>query len=244
MINVLIADDESPARARLRQLLAAHPDVTIVGETETGVQTMELAGRLKPDLILLDIQMPRCTGLDIAASLAAPRPLIVFCTAYDEHAVEAFELAALDYLLKPINRARLAQALDRARAAGPDRQETALDQAVRQQPAQAARFLVRNGASYLVVHESQLLYFAADEGSTRLVTDAASYLMDPTLNELEERLAPSRFFRISRAALISLNAVAKINPLPGGSGEVLLKNGRLLEVTRRRFRGLLECLQM
>jgi two-component system LytT family response regulator len=243
VIHTLIADDESPARARLRQLLAAHADVEIVGEAETGVQAMDMASRLKPELLLLDIQMPGCTGLDIAASLAAPRPSIVFCTAYDEHAVDAFELAAVDYLLKPISRARLAQALDRVRTSAPGHAETSLDQAARRQPSRAARFLVRNGPSYLVVHESRVLFFASDGGLTRLVTEGASYNLDPTLNELERRLAPARFFRVSRAALISLNAVAEVHPLPGGSGEVVLKGGQRLEVTRRRFRDLLESLE-
>ena len=243
MIKVLIADDEAPSRARLRQMLLSHADVLVAGEAETGVETMELAQQLKPDLILLDIQMPGCTGLDIAASLPDPRPLIVFCTAYDEHAVEAFELAALDYLLKPISRVRLAQALDRARTAGPDRDGAVLDRAARHDPSRTARFLVRNRTSYLVVHESQVLYFAADGGATRLVTESVSYSMDPTLNQIEQRLAPSRFFRISRAALISLNAVVKVDPLPGGSGEVLLKGGQRLEVTRRRLRDLLEHLE-
>jgi two-component system LytT family response regulator len=238
-----MADDEAPARARLRQLLAPHGDVEIVGEAETGVQTMELAAQLKPDLILLDIQMPGCTGLDIAASLAEPRPFIVFCTAYDEHAVDAFELAAVDYLLKPISRARLAQALDRVRAAAPDDAEMPLDRAIQRQPGSAARFLVRNGSSYLVVHESRVLFFLSEGGLTRLVTDAASYCMDPTLNDLERRLSPSRFFRVSRAALISLNSVVEVRPLPGGSGEVVLKSGQKLEVTRRRFRDLLESLE-
>jgi len=243
MIRILMADDEAPARARLRQLLAPHSDVEIVGEAETGVQTMELAASLKPDLMLLDIQMPGCTGLDIAASLPSPRPLIVFCTAYDEHAVDAFELAAVDYLLKPISRARLAQALDRVRAAGPETGEIPLDQAVRRQSRGAARFLVRSGPSYLVVPESRVLFFASDGGLTRLVTDGPSYCMDPTLNELERRLSPSRFFRISRSALIGLNSVVEVHPLPGGSGEVVLKSGHRLEVTRRRFRDLLECLE-
>jgi len=243
MINVLIADDEAPARARLRQMLLSHPDVSIVGEAQTGVQAMELAGQLKPDLILLDIQMPGCTGLDIAASLPAPRPRIVFCTAYEEHAVEAFELAALDYLLKPVSRARLAQALERVRTAGPDQEETVLNHASRRPPGHPVRFLVRNGPSYLVVHEAQLLYFAAEDGSTRLVTQSASYWMDLTLNDLERRLDPARFFRISRSALIWLNAVVKVNSLTGGSGEVVLKNGQRLEVTRRRFRGLLQYLE-
>ncbi len=243
MLTTLIADDEAPARARLRLLLATHSDVEIVSEAETGIQAMEMAGRLKPDLLLLDIQMPGCTGLDLAASLAAPRPLIVFCTAYEEHAVDAFELAAVDYLLKPISRARLAQALDRVRTAAPDRAESSLDQAARVQVSRAARFLVRNGTSYLVVPESRVLFFASDGGLTCLVTEGASYTMDPTLNELERRLPPSRFFRISRAALISLNAVAEVHPLPGGSGEVVLKGGRRLEVSRRRFRDLLDSLE-
>jgi len=243
VIQTLIADDEAPARARLRLLLAAHGDVEIVGEAETGVQAMEMAGHLKPDLLLLDIQMPGCTGLDLAASLAAPRPLIVFCTAYDEHAVDAFELAAVDYLLKPISRARLAQALDRVRTAAPDRAETSLDQAAQRQSSRAARFLVRHGASYLVVPEARVLYFASGGGLTCLITETASYSMDPTLNELERRLPRGRFFRISRTALISLNAVAEVHPLPGGAGEVVLKGGRRLEVARRRFRDLLDSLE-
>ena len=113
MIRTLIADDEAPARVRLRQLLAAHPDIEIAGEAATGIQTMELSKQLGPDLLLLDVQMPGCTGIDVAACLAAPRPHIVFCTAFEEHAVDAFELAAVDYLLKPVSRARLAQALER-----------------------------------------------------------------------------------------------------------------------------------
>jgi two-component system LytT family response regulator len=233
-MRVLIADDEAPARARLRQLLAAHPDVEIVSEAETGTQAMELAGEHKPDLLLLDIQMPGCTGIDVAACLPEPRPHIVFCTAFDQHAVDAFELNAIDYLLKPISRARLAQALDRARASAP---QPTLNRAPR-----PARFLVKSAAHYVVVGESRVLYFASEDGLTKLVADAGQYWMDPTLNELEQRLDPARFFRISRAALINLNAVAEIFPLPGGSGEALLKNGHRLEVSRRRYRELLEAL--
>jgi two-component system LytT family response regulator len=236
-MRVLIADDEAPARARLRQLLAAHLDVEIVSEAETGTQAMELAGEHKPDLLLLDIQMPGCTGIDVAACLPEPRPHIVFCTAFDQHAVDAFELNAIDYLLKPISRARLAQALDRARASTPAAQAPSLNRAAR-----PARFLVKSAAHYVVVGESRVLYFASEDGLTKLVADAGQYWMDPTLNELEQRLDPARFFRISRAALINLNAVAEIFPLPGGSGEALLKNGHRLEVSRRRYRELLEAL--
>ncbi len=242
-MRVLIVDDEAPARARLRQMLASQPDAEIAGEAETGVQAMELAASLHPDLILLDIQMPGCTGIDVAACLPPPRPHIIFCTAFDQYAVDAFELRAVDYLLKPITRARLAQALDRVRAlpAGEDRDQ-ALDLTARQRRFPPARFLARSGSRYLVVGESHVLYFVSEEGLTRLVGDTAQYWMDPTLNDLEKRLDPARFFRISRHALVNLNAVTEVFPLPGGSGEVALKNGQRLEVSRRRFRDLLAAL--
>src|SRR5262249_3784804 len=97
-MRVWIVDDEAPARSRLRQLLSAHPDAEIAGEAETGAQAMELVSQLQPDVLLLDIQMPGCTGIDVAACLREPRPHVIFCTAYDQHAVDAFELHAVDYL--------------------------------------------------------------------------------------------------------------------------------------------------
>ncbi len=117
MIRTLVIDDEQPARERLKQLLSAHTDVDVVGEADDGLQAAEKIAELTPDLVLLDIQMPGASGLDVAASLGRPRPAVIFCTAFDQYAVDAFELSALDYLLKPVNRARLAAALDRVRAA-------------------------------------------------------------------------------------------------------------------------------
>ncbi len=245
MIRVLIVDDEAPTRARLRQMLAAHTDVEVAGEAESGPQAMELAARARPDVMLLDIQMPGSSGIDVAACFPPPRPQVVFCTAYDQYAVEAFELGAVDYLLKPVSRARLAQALDRIRArasASPENREEALDQVIRRHSSSPARFLVRSGGQYLVVGESRVLYFGSEGSLTRLVADGGQYWMDPTLNDLERRLDPSRFFRISRAALVNLNAVAQVTPETGGSGEVMLKNGQRLEVSRRRFRDLLQAL--
>ena len=247
MIRVLIVDDEAPTRVRLRQLLAAHSDIEVAGEAGSGVEAIQMAAELHPDAILLDIQMPGCSGIDVAACLPQPRPHIIFCTAYDQYAVDAFELHAVDYLLKPIGRARLAQSLEHLRALPPAAErpgehEASLDRALRRQPPSPARFLVRSGGHYLVVHESRALYFGTEGSLTRLVADKGEYWMDPTLNDLERRLDPARFFRISRAALINLNAVTEVIPLTGGSGEVLLKNGQKLEVARRRFRDLLQSL--
>jgi two-component system LytT family response regulator len=243
VIRILIVDDEAPTRVRLRQLLAAHADVEVAGEAENGTEAMRRAAELRPDAILLDIQMPGCSGIDVAACLPRPRPHIVFCTAYDQYAVEAFELHAVDYLLKPVGRARLAQALEHLRGLPPPgEREVSLDRAIRSQRPSPARFLVRSGGHYLVVPESRVLYFGTEGSLTRLVADKGEYWMDPTLNDLERQLDPARFFRISRAALVNLNAVVEVAPLAGGSGEVVLKNGQKLEVARRRFRELLDSL--
>jgi two-component system LytT family response regulator len=232
-MRVLIVDDEAPARLRLRQLLAAHADVEIAGEAETGAQALELAAQQKPDVLLMDIQMPGCTGIDVAACLPEPRPRVIFCTAYDQHAVDAFELRALDYLLKPISRARLAKALDRVREA-PAPAVVA--------PSGVSRFLCRSGSHYVSVGEEKVVYFCSEDGLTRLAGEGAQYWMDPTLNELEARVDPARFFRISRAAMVNLSAVTEVHPMPGGSGEVVMKNGVRLEVSRRRYRDLMAAL--
>lgn len=240
MIRVLIVDDEPPTLVRLRQMLAAHPDVEVVGEAGTGTQAMELVSQLRPQVILLDIQMPGCSGIDVAACLRAPRPHVIFCTAYDQYAVEAFELNAVDYLLKPVTRTRLSRALDRIRSlpsvAGGE--EETKDRALRHRQSSPVRFLGRKGSQFAVVEESRVLYFGSEGSLTRLVADAGEYWMEPTLNDLEDRLDPSRFYRISRAALINLSAVTEVRA-DSGSGQVTLRNGLKLEVSRRRLRDLL-----
>src|SRR5204863_4829488 len=152
MIRTLVIDDEEPARERLKQLLGAHADVEVVGEADDGVEAAERIAELSPDLVLLDIQMPGASGLDVAASLGKPRPAVIFCTACDQYAVDAFELSALDYLLKPVNRARLASALDRVRAmtAQPGR-DRALEQLTQARGMAPARFLARRGNRFRVV---------------------------------------------------------------------------------------------
>jgi len=227
MTRVLIVDDELPARERLRRLLGGLEDVEIAGEANDGPSAIEQIRRLQPDVVLLDIEMPGCRGTEVAASLPEPRPHIIFCTAYDQFAVEAFELRAIDYLLKPVSRARLAEALQRVpRTFG------------RLPPTQ--RFLARSGERYLVIPTAGITAFLSEDGLTKLCTADREYWMDPTLNELEERLDTAQFFRVSRAAIIRLDDVKEVAPMPGGAGEVALKSGRRLEVSRRRFKDLLD----
>ncbi len=229
MTRVLIVDDEAPARERLRRLLGGIEDVEVIGEAADGITAIEQIRLLRPDVVLLDIEMPGCRGTEVAASLPDPRPHVIFCTAYDQFAVEAFELRALDYLLKPVGRARLVEALQRVR--GPLRTQGKLP------PPQ--RFLARAGERYVVIPTASITAFLSEGGLTKICTHEREYWMDPTLNELEDRLDPAQFFRVSRAAIIRLDAVREVAPMPGGAGEVVLKSGRRLEVSRRRFKDLL-----
>jgi two-component system LytT family response regulator len=241
VIRTLLIDDEQPARDRLRQLLASHPDIDVVGEAEDGVQAVERIAELQPDLVLLDIQMPGASGLDVAASLGRPRPAIVFCTAFDQHAVDAFELSATDYLLKPVNRARLASALDRVRNLDMQRsQQKALDSVMRAPAGAAARFLARRGARFRVVARHEVLAFTFDEGITRVLTATEQLTMQPTLAALARRLDPRAFVQVSRTTIVQLDAVREARPFPDGTGEIVLSNGTTLPVARRRWRLLLE----
>lgn len=236
MIRALIVDDEEPARERLRRLLGEVGDVEVAGEAADGEQAMAQIAALAPDVVFLDIQMPGATGLEIAVSLPAPRPHIVFCTAYDQYAVDAFELNAVDYLLKPVSRARLTKALERVRQGVAS--DEALDRSTRANP--PVRFLARHGNTYRVVPARDVLYFASEDGLTKLQTMHEGCWVPPTLNELEARLNPRQFFRISRSAIVNLDAIRELSPAPGGQGEVVLRNGARLEVSRRRLKELTE----
>ena len=243
MIKTLIVDDEQPARDRLRQLLAGETDIEIAGEAEDGLQALERVSELKPDLLLLDIQMPGASGLEVAASLARPRPAIIFCTAYDQYAVDAFELHAVDYLLKPVNRTRLHAAIERVRAARGSELEHQLDRLTRTNEVAPTRFLARKGARFRVVPRAEVIAFTFQEGLTRLHTATEQLWMQPTLAALARRLDPETFFQISRTAVVSLDAIREAKPFPDGTGEIILSNGQSLPVTRRRWRALIDRLE-
>jgi two-component system LytT family response regulator len=240
MLRAMLVDDEDPARERLRRLLAEVGDIEVVGEAADGEQAMDQIAALAPDVVFLDIQMPGCSGMEVAASLPAPRPHIIFCTAFDEFAVDAFELNAIDYVLKPVNRARLDKALARVRdSANTNEADQAIDRAARS-GGTPARFLARRGATFKVVPARDVLCFISEGGLTKLMAGGQHYWMQPTLNDLEARLDPEQYFRISRAAIVNLDAVREVAPLAGGHGQVVLTDGARLEVSRRRFADLTE----
>ena len=199
-IRTLVVDDEEPARTRLRQLLSAFSDVEVVGDAEDGLQAIERIAELTPDLVLLDIQMPGCSGLEVAASLGRPRPGIIFCTAYDQYAVDAFELHAVDYLLKPVNRARLQAALERVRDMRAVDREHQLDHVTRGEGLAPSRFLARKAARFRIVPRQDVVAFTFQDGLTRLHTATEQLWMQPTLAALARRLEGETFFQISRTA--------------------------------------------
>ena len=231
-MRLLLVDDEQPARDRLRRLLEAFPEVTIVAEAEDGPQAMEAIAEHRPDVCFLDIEMPGCSGLDVAASIEQDGPAIVFCTAYDEHAVDAFELQAADYLLKPVNRTRLARTMERL-----EQPQRATTPATSLSP---QRFLGKKGSRFVIVPAEEVLYFGTEDGLTLLQTAEAQYWMQPTLAELEERLDGNAFFRISRSVIVRVDAIREIQSTAGGQGLVRLADDTELDVSRRRFRPLLE----
>jgi len=244
VIRVLVVDDEQSARERLRHMLALIPDVDVIGEAAEGAEAISRITELHPDLIFLDIQMPGCSGLEVVASLPRPRPKIIFCTAFDQYAVDAFELHAVDYLLKPVNRIRLANAIDRVRESGASASDAGpgMDRAIQAVRATGTRLLARLGDRYRIIPLQDVVWFSSQDRLTSLHTRDKEYVLDPTLNDLEERLDPASFFRISRAAIVNLNAVSEVLPMAGGVADVVLATGLRLEVSRRRLKDLLQLL--
>lgn len=237
-IRTLIVDDEELARDRLRSLLKPFADIEVVGEAENGEEAIEKVGTLHPDLVFLDIQMPGCTGIDVAGSLPAGRPVVIFCTAYDQYAIDAFEVRAVDYLLKPVSRTRLARALERVRQGGLGSEvEGAFKDAA------PARFLAKRGHRFKVIPADEVTCFVSEEGLTQLWTGGDHYWMEPSLSELEQRLESAGFFRISRQALVNLDHIEEVVPLIGGHGRVKLDDRRVLDVSRRRMKDLMEKLE-
>jgi two-component system LytT family response regulator len=232
-LGVLIADDEALARARLRRLLASVEGVAVVGEATDGA---EVLSRLKVgdvDLVLLDVQMPRLSGTEALALWPVDGPLVVFCTAHAEHAVQAFDVGAVDYLLKPVELERLRKALARAQQQG---QRSRFVAEVRQQQLSRLPIVTRQG---VVLVDPATVTHATLEGELVTVhTGDSGYLTDFTLQQLQERLPPGRLERVHRRALLNLEAVARLEPLETGGYLAHLHGGATVEVSRQSAREL------
>lgn len=233
-VRVLIVDDEPLARSHLRALLAHRDDVVVVGECGDGRSAVEAIRAMTPDLVLLDIQMPELDGLEVVAEVgAALMPAVIFVTAYDEHALAAFELHALDYLLKPVNRARFASALDRVvsliRTEGRDvarRPVAEMAQAMQAGPLE--RLAVKTGGRVLFLRVRDIDWIEAADDQVRIHIGRETHLHRTTLTSLVQRLSATRFLRIHRSLLVNIDRIRELQPWFQGDWVVILTDGTKL----------------
>jgi len=227
MMRVLIIDDERLARTELRRMLASHPGITIVGEAANAAEAAQQIAALQPDLLLLDVQMPGGSGFDLLATLD-DAPEVIFTTAFDQYALQAFEASALDYLMKPIEPQRLAAALERAAAR----------LGIAPPPSAAPRKLfIRDGERCWFVRLEDIRLLESEGNYTRLYFGDAAPLLARSLLQLEQRLDPQQFFRANRRHIVNLAAVRGIENGEGGAMALRI-DGMTAEVSRRRMAAL------
>ena len=251
-MRILIVDDEPPARERLKRFLSGIKGVELIGEAEGGVQAVEMIEALLPDLVLLDIQMPGLDGFGVIEALAEPPP-VIFVTAYDEYAIRAFEVSALDYLLKPFSRERLEKAIRRAQQALAEEHDLGVIPAERfatqlapllknlaTQGHYLTRLAVRDyeNARIRVLDVSEVDWIGVEEEQVMVHVGDRAYLVRRTLAELEARLDPAHFFRAHRSAIVNLDRVQEVIPWFKGSHKLRLTTGAEVELSRAQARAL------
>ena len=235
MIRVIIVDDEEPARAKLRRWLGLEPDIEIAGEFADGLSAVYSIMTNSPDVIFLDIQMPGLSGLQIAAQLEPETsPLLVFVTAYDAHALAAFDLNAVDYLLKPYDEERFRRALDRVRERlhAPEHRQSAV-RVAREQTGLSDRLLVPAGGELRMIDSSAIHSLEADDNYVKVHTAEQIYLLRRTLRDLLQQLGEQRFVRIHKSAAVNIAEIDALAPLFKGDYELRLRSGKLLRLSRR-----------
>ncbi|SFB84859.1 LytR/AlgR family response regulator transcription factor [Massilia yuzhufengensis] len=245
-MRVLIVDDEHLARALLREFLGHHPDVEIVGECANGFEAVKAIGELEPEVVFLDIQMPKLDGFEVV-ELAGSKPHYIFATAYDQFALKAFEVHAIDYLLKPFSRERLAQALDHARSRQPQPAQAAQLEAVVQDAAQRRgyleRVLIKDGARVHVVPASSIDYIEAQDDYVQVTAGGKAYLKNQRLSELEAQLDPQVFIRIHRSYIVNVGAITRIEPASKDNYCAVLKDGVKLPISRSGYQRVREMMR-
>lgn len=238
-LRVLVADDEPPARRKLVAHLRQEDGVEVAGEAGDGPAAVEAIQRLAPDLLFLDVQMPGMSGFEVIEAVGADRmPPVVFVTAYDQYAVEAFEVEAIDYLLKPFSAARFRQAFERVRRRLAERTSPAeslarLLQEVRPGARPVERIVGRLGEKIVLVPVADVTHLAAEGNYVRVHAAGRSYLIRDTLSRLESRLDPQRFARIHRSVIVNVACVQELQPHFHGDYVVLLRSGERLRLSRR-----------
>ncbi|HST21760.1 MAG TPA: LytTR family DNA-binding domain-containing protein [Blastocatellia bacterium] len=239
MIRVMIIDDERPARQKIRHYLQSEPDMEIVGEASSGREAVESIQQNRPDLVFLDVQMPGLDGFGVLEALDfEPLPQIVFVTAHDHFALRAFEVHALDYLLKPFDPSRFEKVLDRARAfikRGPDEGESVskLLEELRGRPRYIERLLIHCEDRAFFLRVDQIQWIESAKNYVRLHVDKNVYSMRGTIEGLNKRLDPARFLRINRSQIVNLDSIKELQPWFHGEYRIILKDGSQMNWSRR-----------
>jgi two-component system LytT family response regulator len=237
-MKALLIDDERLARGELRRMLVKHPDVAVVGEAANADEARARVAEFRPDLLFLDIQMPGDDGFALLESLEPPLPQVIFTTAYDEFAVKAFEFNALDYLLKPVDPARLAAALEKLRAPAAGGGAASLERPARLAPED--KVFVREGERCWFVEVKSIRLMESEGNYTRVHFGDAQPQLFRSLNAMEERLDPRCFFRANRRQIINLAWIDRIEPWFSGGLLVHLKGGPKIELSRRQAQAFRE----
>ncbi len=241
MIRTLLVDDEELARSTLRRAFAAFPDFEIVGEAANGPEALEMIPSLRPDVVLLDIEMPGLNGFEVVQQLGPETPAIIFATAYDEYAVRAFEANAIDYLLKPVQPERLERAL--RRVARKQENSPKLAEVVLRQGGPVRRLAARRGKRIVIVPLKDVVRVEIEEKLVFACTlTSERLLVEKSIGELETLLQPAGFLRISRGELVNLDMVRELIPWFSGTWRVKLTTGEERDVSRERARQLKEAM--
>ena len=231
-IRVLLVDDERPARRKMRRFLEAQPDFEIAGEAGDGAEAVANIARARPDVVFLDVQMPKMDGFEVAAALSPPLPEIVFVTAHDQFALKAFEIHAFDYLLKPYDEDRLAKVLDRLRARrqSPDlveRLQRLLDSRY------ADRVMVNENGRAFFVPLSEIDWLEGARNYVNLHSRSKTHMIRSTLDALSKKLDPTAFVRVNRSTIVRLDSIHELQPWFHGEYKIVMKDGATITWSRR-----------
>jgi len=239
-IRVLIVDDEPLARDRVGRFLAGEPDIEIIGECADGGETVAKIRSLKPDLVFLDIQIPEMDGFEVLEAIGVDRmPSVIFVTAYDQYALRAFDVHALDYLLKPYNRERFGRALERARAELQHGETDGLDERLRALLAHLKperkwldRLLIKSSGRAFFLRTDELDWVEAEGNYVKLHAGREAHLLRETMNNFAAKLDPDRFLRIHRSTLVNVERIRELQPMFRGDYIIVLRDGTQLTLSR------------
>jgi two-component system LytT family response regulator len=243
-VRALIVDDEELARGYLRELLAAHPEIEIAGECANGFDAVKSISEIHPDLVFLDVQMPKLDGFEVLELIdSTTMPVVIFVTAFNQYATRAFDAHAVDYLLKPFSAERLARALERAKSRlGERRIPEGLAAEARRSGDRPQRIVVKDGTRIHIIPLAKLDYVEAQDDYVALHSEGKTHLKQQSIASVEASLDPAVFVRIHRSAIVNLERVARIEPYGKESRIVILTDGSRLPVSRTGYARLLEAM--